>query len=82
VGVVMRAISAVDIALWDFNARAVNLPLHKYLGATDLESVPAYASGGYYQEGKSLELLAEEMSGYMAQGFKAVKIRESSSIDR
>lgn len=75
VGVVMRAISAVDIALWDCNSRAAGLPLHKYLGATDLESVPVYASGGYYQEGKSLELLAREMSGYMAQGFKAVKMK-------
>ena len=32
-GSVMRAISILDIALWDRNARAANLPLYKYLGA-------------------------------------------------
>src|SRR5690349_2076430 len=31
-GVVTRAISALDIALWDRNARAARLPLFRYLG--------------------------------------------------
>ncbi len=47
-GAVLRAISALDIALWARNARAANLPLHKYLGAAVTGQVPAYASGGYY----------------------------------
>ena len=75
VGSVMRAISAVDIALWDRNARAVNLPLHKYLGAFYEDTVPAYASGGYYLEGKSAEVLGEEMAYYVDMGFKAVKMK-------
>ncbi|MBY6030556.1 mandelate racemase/muconate lactonizing enzyme family protein [Halomonas sp. DP8Y7-1] len=74
-GSVMRAISILDTALWDRNARAAGLPLFKYLGASDSESVPAYASGGYYLEGKTPALLAEEMAGYVAQGFKAVKMK-------
>ena len=40
-GAVMRALSAVDIALWDLNARSVGLPLYKYLGAVVLDKVPA-----------------------------------------
>jgi L-alanine-DL-glutamate epimerase-like enolase superfamily enzyme len=75
VGSVMRAISALDIALWDRNARAVNLPLHKYLGAFYEDTVPAYASGGYYLEGKSPEMLGEEMAYYVDMGFKAVKMK-------
>lgn len=75
VGVVMRAISALDIALWDLNARAAHLPLHRYLGAHTTEKVPAYASGGYYLEGKTPEKLGEEMSGYVKQGFGAVKMK-------
>ena len=75
VGSVMRAISALDIALWDRNARAVNLPLHKYLGAFYEGTVPAYASGGYYLEGKSPEMLGEEMAYYVDMGFKAVKMK-------
>jgi len=74
-GTVMRALSALDTALWDLNARAVELPLHKFLGACELESVAAYASGGYYLEGKTPAKLGEEMAGYVAQGFKAVKMK-------
>ncbi|MEO5772189.1 MAG: mandelate racemase/muconate lactonizing enzyme family protein [Burkholderiaceae bacterium] len=74
-GVVMRAISALDTALWDRNARAAALPLYKFLGAVHSESVPAYASGGYYLQGKTPEQLAAEMAGYVADGFSAVKMK-------
>jgi L-alanine-DL-glutamate epimerase-like enolase superfamily enzyme len=49
--------------------------LHKYLGAFQADSVAAYASGGYYLEGKSPGDLAAEMAGYVALGFKAVKMK-------
>ena len=74
-GSVMRAISILDGAIWDLNARAAKLPLYKYLGATHLGSVPAYASGGYYLDGKTPKKLGDEMAGYVAQGFKAVKMK-------
>lgn len=74
-GLVMRAISALDIALWDRNARAANLPLWQYLGYWSRDKVPAYASGGYYRPGKGTEGLAQEVSGYVDQGFTAVKIK-------
>ncbi len=70
----MRALSAIDIALWDRNARAAGLPLYKYLGAVD-DSVRAYASGGYYLAGKGPDELADELAGYVAQGFTAVKMK-------
>lgn len=74
-GSVMRAISALDIALWDRNARAAGLPLHRFLGAVRDQTVPAYASGGYYLDGKGPEQLADEMRGYVGQGFRAVKMK-------
>ena len=74
-GSVMRAISILDIALWDRNARAANLPLYKYLGAAFSGSVPAYASGGYYLDGKEPRHLGEEMAGYRDAGFRAVKMK-------
>lgn len=74
-GSVMRALSILDIALWDRNARAAGLPLAQYLGGTGQQLVPAYASGGYYLEGKTPERLAEEMAGYVAAGFRAVKMK-------
>jgi len=38
-----RLLNAVDLALWDLAGRALNLPVHKLLGATR-DKVPAYAS--------------------------------------
>jgi L-alanine-DL-glutamate epimerase-like enolase superfamily enzyme len=74
-GVVMRAISTLDNALWDRNARAASLPLYKFLGAVHGESVPAYASGGYYVAGKKPKHLAAEMADYVKAGFNAVKMK-------
>ncbi|MGH8661459.1 MAG: mandelate racemase/muconate lactonizing enzyme family protein, partial [Burkholderiales bacterium] len=74
-GSVMRAISILDTALWDLNARAAKLPLHLYLGAHATDSVPAYASGGYYLEGKTPKMLGQEMAAYVKAGFKAVKMK-------
>jgi L-alanine-DL-glutamate epimerase-like enolase superfamily enzyme len=74
-GTVMRAISALDIALWDLNARKSRLPLYRYLGCWANKTVPAYASGGYYLDGKTAQGLSEEVASYVRQGFKAVKIK-------
>ena len=74
-GAVVRAMSAIDIALWDANAKAAELPLYRYLGAARSDVVPAYASGGYYLAGKSERDLAAECAGYVERGFAAVKIK-------
>jgi L-alanine-DL-glutamate epimerase-like enolase superfamily enzyme len=74
-GSVMRAISILDIALWDLNARSAKLPLHLYLGANVLDAVPAYASGGYYLAGKTPKKLGAEMAAYVKAGFQAVKMK-------
>jgi L-alanine-DL-glutamate epimerase-like enolase superfamily enzyme len=74
-GSVMRAMSALDVALWDLNARAAAAPLWQHLGATAHDRVPAYASGGYYLDGKEPEDLAAEMKSYVALGFNAVKMK-------
>ena len=74
-GSVMRALSSLDIALWDLNSRAVQLPLYRYLGSYVDDRVPAYASGGYYLEGKTADNLGEELAGYVGRGFRAVKMK-------
>lgn len=73
-GLALAAISAVDIALWDILGKKAGLPVYKLLGG-NTHHLNAYASAGYYQEGKGLEELAEEMQTYAAQGFKAVKMK-------
>lgn len=73
-GAVMRALSAVDIALWDRNARSAGLPLWRYIGSFQREDVPAYASGGYYVKGGPEEI-ADEIRSHVADGFTAVKMK-------
>jgi L-alanine-DL-glutamate epimerase-like enolase superfamily enzyme len=74
-GAVMRALSAIDIALWDRNARSAGLPLWRYLGAVSEGTIPAYASGGYYGRSGTPEDMRSEIEAYVAAGFKAVKIK-------
>jgi D-arabinonate dehydratase len=73
-GVVMHAISGIDIALWDIAGKVAGLPLYRLFGACR-ERVEAYASGGFYQEGKSLAELAGEAEGYRARGFRGMKMK-------
>src|SRR5215472_5412967 len=73
-GVVMNAIGGIDIALWDIAGKVAKMPVYRLLGACR-DRVEAYASGGFYQEGKSVEDLAGEAEGYRAQGFKGMKMK-------
>lgn len=71
-GVAACAISAVDAALWDLRARLLGLPLAVLLGAVH-EEVPIYGSGGFtsYSERE----LAQQLSGWAADGMSAVKMK-------
>ncbi len=66
----LRAIGAVDIALWDIAGKAAGLPIHRLLG-TYRESVPAYASSTVMTE---VAAYAEEAAGFKAAGWSAYKI--------
>ena len=56
-GLTTRAISAIDIGLWDIRAKVAGMPLYKLLGGFR-DRVPTYIAGGYYEEGKGLRELA------------------------
>jgi L-rhamnonate dehydratase len=43
-GLVMHAIGAVDIALWDLAGQAAGVPVHELLGETVRDRIPAYGS--------------------------------------
>jgi L-alanine-DL-glutamate epimerase-like enolase superfamily enzyme len=73
-GIVMNAISGIDIALWDIAGKVAKLPIYKLLGACR-DRVEAYASGGFYQEGKGIDGVAGEAEGYRARGFKGMKMK-------
>lgn len=73
-GMTTRAISAIDIALWDLRAKVAGLPLYKLLGGYQ-DRVPTYIAGGYYEEGKGLRELAQEMEENVAMGATAIKMK-------
>lgn len=73
-GMTTRAISAIDIGLWDLRAKAAGMPLYKLLGGYQ-DRVPTYIAGGYYEEGKGLRELAQEMEENVAMGAKAIKMK-------
>ena len=71
-GVGFMALSAVDIALWDLKARLLGQPLVDLLGGVRDEAA-VYGSGGFTSY--SLERLAEQLAGWVAQGIPRVKMK-------
>ena len=69
----VMALSGLDLALWDIRAKAAGWPLYKLLGGAS-KPIKAYA-GGISLGWQAPESLAEEAQGYIAQGYRAVKLR-------
>ena len=66
----LRAIGAVDIALWDIAGQVAGLPIHRLLGSYR-DRCPAYASSAVLA---SPEAYAEEAARFKADGWTAYKI--------
>lgn len=73
-GVALRAMSAIDIALWDIRGKAARMPVMNLLGVHST-NLRCYATGGYFREGQTLDELAREYVAYVEQGFTAVKLK-------
>jgi L-alanine-DL-glutamate epimerase-like enolase superfamily enzyme len=73
-GMLMMAISGIDIALWDIIGQATHTPLYRLLGGYR-DTLSAYASAGFYAENKDLHALEEEVGGYAERGFGCIKIK-------
>ncbi|MDQ6705195.1 MAG: mandelate racemase/muconate lactonizing enzyme family protein, partial [Acidobacteriota bacterium] len=73
-GAALRAISAIDIALWDLRGKAARMPVMHLLGVHSTR-LRCYATGGYYRDGQTVDELVREMAGYVEQGFSAIKLK-------
>jgi len=72
-GLVLEAISGIDIALWDIMGKATGQPVYNLLGGRTRDRIRAYASRLYPV--KDLALLADSANRYAAAGFTAMKMR-------
>ena len=61
----------LDLALWDLAGKITGQPVYKLLGGLT-DRVRAYASSGTLRDPGAM---AEAAEGYLAQGFRAMKIR-------
>lgn len=75
-GLVICALSGVDIALWDLKGRHFDAPVHTLMGGPLRTQVAAYATGTYRkQAGDPLQYIVDEVRGYQHEGFHAAKLK-------
>ena len=69
--VTMRAIAAVDVALWDIKAKMANMPLHDLLGGRSRHGVLVYG----HANGATIEEAIDAVGRYIDMGYQAVRVQ-------
>lgn len=67
--VTMRAIAAVDVALWDIKAKVANMPLYDLLGGKSRDKVMVYG----HANGADIDQTVDAVGQYIAMGYKAIR---------
>ena len=70
--VLMSALSAVEMALWDISAKELGVPAYRLLGGKCNDRVKAYANA-WFAGAKTPEAFAEKAKEAVARGFQALK---------
>lgn len=82
-GVMLAAISALDIACWDLKAQAAGLPLYRLLGADAVDSIECYWTGFYFGGEEPLANRWEsEVRDCLDSGFRAMKMKVGQGVQR
>lgn len=74
------AIGTIEVAVWDAVAKIAGKPLHRvlavrYNGGTAIDKVPCYVGGGWYEPGKGVKELQDEIRERLDQGYVTMKIK-------
>ncbi len=67
--VTMRAIAAVDVALWDIKGKALGAPLHELLGGKSRDKVMVYG----HANGADISETVEAVGRYIDLGYQAIR---------
>lgn len=82
-GVLVSAISAIDVALWDLKGKILEQPVHLLLGGKKRDTITPYATGLYFSKSDDLvQSLVDEANHYVSLGFKALKMKVGLTIDQ
>jgi L-alanine-DL-glutamate epimerase-like enolase superfamily enzyme len=72
-GIVVLALAATDIALWDLKSKSSGAPLHELVGGY-CDKVPVYnTDGGWLNH--SIDQLTDQAKQIVARGFRGIKIK-------
>ena len=74
------AIGTIEVAVWDAVAKIAGKPLHrvlaeKYSDGRSPGKVPCYVGGGWYEPGKGIPELQDEIRAKLDQGYTTMKIK-------
>lgn len=72
-GLLMRAISAVDLAVWDAKAKSLGAPIWALIGGARA-SVPVHVAGGYYGPATDAVDVTAEFAAYRQAGYAGAKL--------
>src|SRR4029077_17968710 len=74
------AIGTIEVACWDAVAKITGKPLHRVLAeryndGKVIDKVPCYVGGGWYEPGKGIPELLDEIREKLDQGYSVMKIK-------
>ncbi|EIQ00648.1 enolase superfamily enzyme related to L-alanine-DL-glutamate epimerase [Opitutaceae bacterium TAV1] len=70
--VLMSALSAVEMALWDIKGKALGVPVHQLLGGRVRDAVPCYANA-WFANAKTPDEFAAATKTAIGMGYRALK---------
>lgn len=70
---IVRALSMIDLALWDVTAKMAGLPLYRLLGGLR-KSTPAIPVAGFSYQDRAPEDIEEELTRLIEAGHRTIKI--------